>query len=195
MVQNNDMRKGTNHLVTNLCIVWNDVSLIRVLRKMYNKREFLLTRLFFARLSLFRLLLHFSCLLLARAVLQLRDVYLHLGNQWMNVWEKNQSFDSWNKNWLLEWPPANDTNHTRSLPHKSNFHLAIEKANPISIFPWPLNNSWLPDRTADTLKQYDSFDVENLCPDPWASNCCFKRLTCFRFCRVYWITFLSDIFS
>ena len=81
MVQNNDMRKGTNHLVTNLCIIWNDVSLIRVLRKMYNKREFLLTRLFFARLSLFRLLLHFSCLLLARAVLQLRDVYLHLGNQ------------------------------------------------------------------------------------------------------------------
>lgn len=55
MVQNNDMRKGTNHLVTNLCIVWNDVSLIRVLRKMYNEREFSLTRLFFARLSLFRL--------------------------------------------------------------------------------------------------------------------------------------------
>ena len=47
MVQNNDMHiKGTNHLVTNLCIVWNGVSLIRVLRKMYNKREFLLTRLF-----------------------------------------------------------------------------------------------------------------------------------------------------
>lgn len=80
MIQNNEMRKGTNHLVTNLCKVWDDVSLIRVLRKMYNKREFLLTRLFFARLSLFRLLLHFSCLLLARAVLQLRDVYLHLGN-------------------------------------------------------------------------------------------------------------------
>ena len=80
MVQNNEMRKGTNHLVTNLWIVWDDVSLIQVLRKMYNEREFLLTRLFFARLSLFRLLLHFSCLLLARAVLQLRDVYLHLGN-------------------------------------------------------------------------------------------------------------------
>ena len=47
MVQNKDMRKGTNHLVANLCIVWNDVSLIRVLRKMYNKREFLLTRPFF----------------------------------------------------------------------------------------------------------------------------------------------------
>ena len=80
MVQNNEMRKGTNHLVTNLWIVWDDVSLIRVLRKMYNEREFLLTRLFFARLSLFHLLLHFSCLLLARVVLQLRDVYLHLGN-------------------------------------------------------------------------------------------------------------------
>ena len=100
-------------------------------------------------------------------------------------------FDSWNKNWLLEWLPANDANHTRSLPHKSNFHLAVEKPNPISIFPRSLNNSWLPDRTADTLKQYVSFDVENLCPDPWASNCCFKRLTCFRFCRVCRITFLK----
>ena len=47
MVQNNEMLKGTNHLVTNLCMVWDDVSLIRVLRKMYNEREFLLTRLFF----------------------------------------------------------------------------------------------------------------------------------------------------